>query len=132
MVDQVSPLGSLALGLPQVQLAAAKSQPTPEPTRPAKPAPSAPADPETKLTTDSAKTPEEAMKQVNAYLQQSESDLKMHVDKATGRTIFQVVSNSTGEVLLQMPSEEVLSMARKLTALSKEKGASGVLVDKEG
>jgi uncharacterized FlaG/YvyC family protein len=72
-----------------------------------------------------------AAKEVNSYLQNSKADLKMEVDPGTGRAIYQVVS-STGEVLLQMPSKEVLAMARKLTDLAKQKDASGILLDKEG
>ena len=132
MVDQVSPTGSLAPGIPQPQVALAKSQVEASSSRTAKSA--APAAPSLQAAPglDSGQSPEEAARQVDAYLKHSESDLKMDTDKATGRTVFRVVSSSTGEVLLQVPSVEVLAMARKLKDLAKQQGASGVLLDKEG
>ena len=37
-----------------------------------------------------------------------------------------------GRPFLQVPSEELLAMARKLREFAEEMGASGVLLDKEG
>jgi len=54
------------------------------------------------------------------------------VDKATGRTIFKVVDQNTGKVVIQVPSEEVLALARNLRSLDPKLGASGVLMDKQG
>jgi len=73
-----------------------------------------------------------AVEQVNQQLQQSGSNLQFHVDKDTGRTVYKVVDQHTGKVVLQVPSEEVLAVARNLQAIAKQHGASGVLVDKEG
>lgn len=74
------------------------------------------------------------MGQLNSHLQQTNSELQFQVDKDTGHTIYKVVNPSSGQVLLQVPSEEVLAMARNLRAMAMEKetGASGVLMDKEG
>lgn len=137
MVDQVSPLGSLGPGLPQTTAVASRPQPVSDNSRPA--SPQAAASPSPATDGGTAVQPqaslEEASHQVNAQLQQLDSNLKMHVDKASGTTVYQIVSKSTGEVLLQVPSQDVLSMAQKLIALTKNKGAQGspgVLVDKEG
>jgi uncharacterized FlaG/YvyC family protein len=46
--------------------------------------------------------------------------------------VFKVVIPTTGEVLFQVPSEEVLALARNLRAQESVQGASGVLVDTEG
>jgi flagellar protein FlaG len=72
------------------------------------------------------------MEQLNSHLQQTNSQLQFQLDKETGRTIYKIVSPSNGQVLLQVPSEEVLAMARNLRTMEKQKGAFGVLVDKEG
>lgn len=136
MVDQVSPTGSLAPGLPQAAVAN-RPQPGPETNPSARPVVSPPPPPAQGRApgVNNGTSPEEAVKQINNYLQSAPSDLKMEIDKASGRTVFQVISANTGEVLLQVPSVEVLAMARKLTELAKQKGAvgvPGVLVDKEG
>jgi flagellar protein FlaG len=73
-----------------------------------------------------------AMEQLNSHLQQSNSELQFQVDSETGHTIYKVVNPGNGQVLLQVPSEEVLAMARNLRAMEKEMSASGVLMDKEG
>ena len=73
-----------------------------------------------------------AVAQVNQHLQQTQSDLKLQVDPDSGRTIFQVVQQGTGRVLLQVPSAEVLGMSRRLRELETQARGSGALVDKEG
>jgi flagellar protein FlaG len=60
------------------------------------------------------------------------SQLQFQVDKETGRTIYKVVSKDNGQVLLQVPSEEVLAMARNLRSMEQQQGVSGVLLDKKG
>ena len=71
-----------------------------------------------------------AVAQINQHLQQSQPDLKLQVDAASGRTVFQVVQQGTGQVLLQVPSAEVLGMSRRIRDMAGQ-DASGALVDKE-
>ena len=132
MADQVNPLGSLASGLPLALLAASAPKPAPEKVRTAKVTDSQPQRRDDRTAAEPAKSFEAAMEQLNNHLEQANSDLKFKVDKVTGRTFFQVINEKTGEVVLQVPSEEMLTMARKLRELEKQMGASGVLVDKEG
>lgn len=150
MADQVNPTGSLASGLPLALLAASAPRAAPEKSRPAKSANSQPqgqasrpvADsskaldsaqaPATAQTPATAQASEAAMGQLNGYLQQAGSELKFQVDPGTGRTFFQIVNQNTGEVVLQVPSDEVLAMARKLRDLEQQMDAAGVLLDKEG
>ncbi|MDP2876440.1 MAG: flagellar protein FlaG [Holophaga sp.] len=73
-----------------------------------------------------------AVAQVNQHLQQAQPELKMQMDSASGRPVFQVIQQGTGQVVLQVPSEEVLGMSRRLRELEGLPGASGALVDKEG
>jgi uncharacterized FlaG/YvyC family protein len=70
--------------------------------------------------------------QVNQHLQQTQSDLKLQVDPDSGRTIFQVVQQGTGRVLLQVPSAEVLGMSRRLREMQAQARSSGALVDQQG
>ena len=138
MADQVNPTGSLAPGLPSQIVAAAAPRPAPEPSRSANAASSKAQGqgrqtvPELPAVSVAEKAPEAAMEQFNAHLEKAGSQLKFQSDQATGRTVFKVVNPNTGEVLLQVPSEEMLAMARNLRAMEKHAGASGVLVDKEG
>lgn len=131
MADHVNPLGGLASGLHVVQPtatprpAAVKSPPAKTPELQAQ-------GPDSQLVAKAAASPEAAVAQLNSHLQQRDTELKYQEDKDTGRTTFKIVNKNTGEVLLQVPSEEVLAMARNLQALDAKMGASGVLVDKKG
>jgi uncharacterized FlaG/YvyC family protein len=73
-----------------------------------------------------------AVAQVNQHLQQTQTDLKLLVDAGSGRTVFQVIQQGTGEVVLQVPSAEVLGMSRRMRDMEGQTGASGALMDKEG
>jgi len=132
MADQVNPTGSLAPGLPSALVASATPRPAPEKVRLAKSAEPLPTRPGDRPAAEAQVSPDVAMEQLNSHLQQSKSELQFQVDKDTGRTIYKVVNPGNGQVLLQVPSEEVLAMARNLRAMEKEMGASGVLLDKEG
>ena len=129
MADQVSPTGGLAPGLPLALLVASAPRPAAEPARPAVASSQKPAG-----STESGHgtSVEAAVSQVNAHLQQSGSELKFQVDQGTGHTVFKVVDPGDGKVLLQVPSAEMLAMARNLRAMDKQMGPSGALVDREG
>jgi len=132
MADQVNPTGSLAPGLSGALMAATAPRPASVNVRSAKNAETQPQGPGSQSVADASVSPETAMEQLNSHLQQTNSQLQFQVDKETGRTIYKVVSKNSGQVLLQVPSEEVLAMARNLRAMEKQPGTSGVLVDKEG
>ena len=138
MADQVNPLGTLAPALPPASPAAAATVPrassAPDPTpRPATlaPVPEGQGVP-TAPPSYSAAALQGAAQDVQKYLPKASSELQFDVDKSTGRFLFKVINPVTKEVIYQVPSEEVLAMARKLRDLDQPKGAAGVLVDKEG
>ena len=131
MADHVNPLGGLASGL-HVAQAAATSRPAAEKAPSTKTSELPPQRQEGQPAAKAATSPETAAAQLNSHLQQTATELKFQEDKDTGRTTFKIVNKSTGEVLLQVPSEEVLAMARNLQALDTNMGASGILVDKKG
>lgn len=132
MVDQVNPMGSLAPGLPLTLLVAAKPQPVPEKPRPAKPVDPRPEGLESRDLDPSPEAVDGAAKAFQAFFDQSNAALSFQVDESSGRFYFKVVDANTQEVIRQVPSEEVLAMARKLRELTDLKGVSGALVDKEG
>lgn len=132
MADQVNPTGSLAPGLSQTQLMAARPQPAQETPRAAKTADAGLKGQESRPTAESAATLDTAVKEFMDYLRQSRSDLMFQVDESSGHTYFKIVNAQTKAVIRQVPSEEILAMARKLRELVNPKGASGVLMDREG
>ncbi len=75
---------------------------------------------------------EAAVAQVNQHLAQAQPDLKLMVDHDSGRTIFQVIQQGTGQVLLQVPSAEVLGMSQRVRDLQNKIMSSGGLVDRQG
>lgn len=54
-----------------------------------------------------------------------ETELRIDRDSDTGRIIFQTVRSNTGEVLRQVPSEQMVSLAKSI------REAQGLLVDRE-
>lgn len=116
MVNQVSLSGS------QPILAAA---PVP---RPASPRPATSAGTSKPATGGEAA----AAAQVNQHLEQAQTELKLQVDAGSGHTVFRVVQQGTGEVVMQIPSDEVLGMSRRLREAEGTGLAKGTLLDKQG
>lgn len=75
---------------------------------------------------------EAAVAQVNQHLAQAQTDLKLSLDNGSGRTVYQLIQQGTGQVLLQVPSAEVLGMSRRVRALQDKAMASGGLLDRQG
>jgi len=132
MADQVNSTGSSASGLPLALAAIAAPRGAPEAPRPIKTTEVKPQSVGSKPAIDAGQTPDVAMDKLNNYLEKANSEIQFQVDKSTGRTVFQIINQSSGAVVMQVPSEEILAMARNLQALDKSQEASGVLVNKEG
>lgn len=137
MADQINPTGGLAPGMVPMTVAPPKAPSTPVASRASEVGKGELGRQETPEAPKAEEKPtpaalESAFKDIKQSLQQISSELKYRVDEESGRVYFQVVSPSSGEVLMQVPSEEVLAAARKLRALSTQKDATGVLVDKQG
>lgn len=58
-----------------------------------------------------------AVDQVNKFVGPISSDLKFTVDESTGINVVKVIDLSTKDVIRQIPSEEMLSIARSLDKL---------------
>jgi flagellar protein FlaG len=59
---------------------------------------------------------EQAVKQIQDYLASSSRQLHFQVDDASGRTVIRVTNPETGEVIRQIPAEEVLRISASLKA----------------
>ena len=143
MADQVNPLGSLAAGLPPSSSASTapvvvnRSSPGAESTPPILQTPASdPKGPDAKGASTTGKPSTQglgnAARDVKDYLQQLPAELQFRVDQGSGEFYFKVVDPTTRKVIRQVPSEELLAMARKLREFVDPKSASGVLMDKEG
>lgn len=130
MADQVNPLGGLASGMSQpIPSLAAPPLSKPSPARPVESKPKAQ---ERRGTGVPKESLEAAAKSVEEFLQNSPSNLKFMVDRDTGMYFFKIVNPDTQETIRQVPTEEILAMAKRLRALSDSKDASGILMDEQG
>jgi flagellar protein FlaG len=67
----------------------------------------------------------QAIRNISDYVQSLKRDLHFSVDEDSGKTVVTVVDPATGDVIRQIPSEEVLAIARRLA------DASGVFLKVE-
>lgn len=63
-----------------------------------------------------------AIQNLNDYTQNTQRQLRFNVDEETGRTIIKVVDAETDEVIRQIPSEEIMVLARNVHKASEAKG----------
>ncbi|HEU4485450.1 MAG TPA: flagellar protein FlaG [Povalibacter sp.] len=64
-----------------------------------------------------------AAAQIDSYLQSVGREVEYRIDEETGRTVITVRAKSTGEVIRQIPNEEVLQLAQHFQS------GSGVVLD---
>jgi flagellar protein FlaG len=55
-----------------------------------------------------------AVSAINSYIQNLRRDLHFTVDEETDQVVVRVIDSETQEVIRQIPSEEVLALARSL------------------
>jgi flagellar protein FlaG len=58
-----------------------------------------------------------AVETVNRQLEAAAQNLRFSVDDDTGKTVVRVVDTVTGEVIRQVPSEELLAISRSIDKL---------------
>jgi flagellar protein FlaG len=56
----------------------------------------------------------EAVEEIQRNISSNSTDLQFSVDSASGRTIVRIVDTETREIVRQIPTEEVMKMARAL------------------
>jgi flagellar protein FlaG len=80
---------------------------------------------------DSTQALDHAVKSLQDYLKPQES-VSLQVDRTSGETLVKVVNVQTKQLILQIPSTQVLAMAQRLRQMANPQAASGVLVDHQG
>jgi len=63
----------------------------------------------------------------NKILENVQRNLQFKVDDSTKQVVMSIVDKRTGEVIKQIPSEDVLSLARRMQDLN---GESGIVQDR--
>ncbi len=67
-----------------------------------------------------------ALKHLSGYVQNITRELNFSVDQELDRIVVTVLDEATGDVIRQIPSEEMLELARHLTD-TKERSSKGLL-----
>jgi flagellar protein FlaG len=79
----------------------------------------------------------QATQDISAYIQTVNRSLQISVEQDLGTTVITVIDKATEEVVRQIPSEEILSLARFISQQQEELGGTnlpvkGLLMDSEG
>lgn len=112
------PIDNIAkLSIPQVRPAGSK------PAVPATPRQELPGSGQTLPPPADSGEVKQAVSRLNSYVQNLRRDLQFRVDEDSNRVIVTVVDSESGEVIRQIPSDEVLAVAQNL------QHAHGLLVD---
>jgi len=64
----------------------------------------------------------ETVQNLNDFIQRQDRALQFEVDDVTGDTVIKVMDAATDEVIRQIPSEELLALARRMMQLHEDKG----------
>lgn len=65
-----------------------------------------------------------AAEKFSQYMNSTSRDLRFLVDQDTGKIIVKVIDKNSGDVIRQIPSEEVLAVAKTLT----DEASQGVII----
>jgi flagellar protein FlaG len=66
----------------------------------------------------------QALNDISEFMQNRNTQLAFSVDEATNRTVVTVKEAGSGDVIRQIPSEEVLKFAERINELQSEFGSS--------
>jgi flagellar protein FlaG len=58
-----------------------------------------------------------AVEKIQEFIRKAASDIEFSIDKDSGRTVVKVVDRETEEIIRQIPSQEMLDLARALDKL---------------
>ena len=74
----------------------------------------------------------EAATLVESFLQGQNRNLAFSIDENTERSVVTVLDSDSGDVIRQIPSEEILVLAKRIQELQQDIGSSvGVLIDNQ-
>lgn len=75
---------------------------------------------------------ESAVGEVSEFVQSQNRNLNFSFNEDSGKSVVQVTDSETGELIRQIPSEEVLRLSERIKDLQTDVGAAvGVLFNKE-
>jgi len=63
----------------------------------------------------------EAISEINEFVQSIQRDLSFNMDEASGRTVIRVIDRESGDLIRQIPSDEVLAIASHLRDVLENK-----------
>lgn len=75
---------------------------------------------------------QQAAEEVKAYLAAQPSQVQYEKDEDLDQIVIKLLNPATKEVIRQIPSEEIVALAKKLRQLSQAQDAKGVLLDEQG
>ncbi len=92
-------------------------------------------DPGQETTEDKKPPPEEtldeAVKQLNSYVQSINRNLEFNIDNDSGKTVVKVIDADTEELIRQIPDDEALSIAKQIDEqLDRSSENHGLLLTK--
>lgn len=70
--------------------------------------------PKTSNAPAEGKAIDDAVSRLNDFVQSVKRDLHFKVDDESGRTIIEVIDSETNKVIRQIPSEEIVELARRI------------------
>lgn len=74
----------------------------------------------------------EAVQEVESFLQVQNRNLTFSIDEETSKSVVTVKDSESGDVIRQIPSEEVLKLAERIQELQQDVGSSvGVFINNE-
>lgn len=75
---------------------------------------------------------EEALSEVNEFVQARNKQLNFSIDEDSGRQVVKVTDSESGDVIRQIPTEEVLDLSRRIQDLQMDVGSAvGMFFNKQ-
>ena len=75
---------------------------------------------------------ESAVAEISEFVQAQNRQLAFSIDEASQRSVVKVTDSESGDVIRQIPSEEVLALSERIKELQTDVGAAvGVLFNKQ-
>lgn len=70
----------------------------------------------------------EAVQSINDFMQAVRRELQFSIDEATSRAVIKVMDKENGQMIRQIPSEEVMALARRIAEEGREGITDGTLI----
>jgi flagellar protein FlaG len=75
---------------------------------------------------------DEALTQINSFVQSKDRLLNFSVDEDSGRQVIKVTDQASGDIIRQIPTEEVLKLSARIQELQSDLGSAvGLFFDNQ-